>query len=84
MTPRSDQRRSGRARCDQEDAVVRAAKGGHGPAEQQDVAQRPGPDDDRKPQGTSMRAVEALPSRSVPRTTSTWGPGEPRFPTGIS
>ena len=80
---RPDERRAGCIWRDQPDAAVRATKGRHRPAQQQDVAERTGPDDERC-QGTSMRAVEALPSRSVPRTTRTWGPGEPRFPTGIS
>lgn len=80
---RSHEGGAGRLRRDQDDAAVRATKGRHRPAQQQDVAEGPRPDDERG-QGTSMRAVEALPSRSVPRTTRTWGPGEPRFPTGIS
>jgi len=81
--PRSHEGGAGRFGSYQDDAAVSATQGGHGPAQQQDVAEGPGPDDERC-QGTSMRAVEALPSRSVPRTTRTWGPGEPRFPTGMS
>ena len=65
---------SRQGRSEQPGLAARAAQGGHHAPEQQQVAQRAGADDER-PQGTSIRAVATLPSRSVARTITMCGPG---------
>jgi hypothetical protein len=73
----SHERAAGARRGQQRDSRAGTPQRRERPAQQQQIAQRAGPDD-QDPQGTSMRAVATLPSRSVARTITMWGPGGAR------